>query len=421
MRIARQHRARRSSRSTRDRTRARAWWRATSSTPPRACSPRRRSTASSSARRPSGRLAQSSPTEAPSPSTAKGKSEPVPVWEAVEARARFGVEQRRQARAARRPRPRARPRSLGALERARTRREPQLVTLVGVPGIGKSRLVAELFRAIDADPELIRWRRGRSLPYGEVDPALRRFAEMVKAHAGILDTRQRRGGRGEAARGRPRCSARTPRAGPSGCGRSSASAASTIGGGRRAGQSFAAWRRLVEAIAEQGPLVLVFDDLHWADDDLLDFVDHLVDWVADVPLLVVCTARPGAARAPAGLGRRQAERADDLALAARRRGHGASSSATLLGRARAPGRRRSRRCSRAPAATRSTPSSSRDALPRARRRPALPLPETVQGIIAARLDGLPPEEKRAAAGRRGRRPAVLARTRSRSAAEPTGG
>src|SRR5206468_5196483 len=57
-------------------------------------------------------------------------------------------------------------------------------------------------------------------------------------------------------------------------------------------ESFAAWRRFVEALADQRPTVLVFEDLHWADDELLDFVDELVDWVEDVPLLVVATARP---------------------------------------------------------------------------------------------------------------------------------
>ena len=38
--------------------------------------------------------------------------------------------------------------------------------------------------------------------------------------------------------------------------------------------------------------MLVFEDMHWADDALLDFVDHLVDWVAGVPMLVICTTRP---------------------------------------------------------------------------------------------------------------------------------
>ncbi len=57
-------------------------------------------------------------------------------------------------------------------------------------------------------------------------------------------------------------------------------------------EAFGAWRRFFEALAEQRPLVLVFEDLHWADEGLLDFVDHLVDWASGVPILVVCTARP---------------------------------------------------------------------------------------------------------------------------------
>src|SRR6185437_2884521 len=56
--------------------------------------------------------------------------------------------------------------------------------------------------------------------------------------------------------------------------------------------TFVAWRRLFEAIAEVFPLVLVLEDLHWADDGTLDFVEHLLDWSADTPLLVLCTARP---------------------------------------------------------------------------------------------------------------------------------
>ena len=63
-------------------------------------------------------------------------------------------------------------------------------------------------------------------------------------------------------------------------------------GADRRGEAFAAWRRFLEALAEQRPLVLVFEDLHFADDGLLDFVDHLVDWASGVPMLVVATARP---------------------------------------------------------------------------------------------------------------------------------
>ena len=101
-----------------------------------------------------------------------------------------------------------------------------------------------------------------------------------------------------------------------------------------------------------------------------------------------------AARAPAGLGRRQAERARRSALVAalRRRHRAADRARCSSGRACRP--RRRRRCSRAPAATRSTRSSSRGCSSSAARPSELPLPETVQGIIAARLDGSPTSEKR---------------------------
>src|SRR5207245_2738888 len=78
----------------------------------------------------------------------------------------------------------------GALTRARQQRSLELVTLVGVPGIGKSRLVAELFASIERgeqESELIFWRQGRSLPYGE-GVSYWALAEMVKAQAGILET-----------------------------------------------------------------------------------------------------------------------------------------------------------------------------------------------------------------------------------------
>src|SRR5207253_2277058 len=100
------------------------------------------------------------------PVAAKGKAEPVSVWEAREARSRFGVDVA-QAGAPLVGRQREVELVTGALVRAREERSPQLVTLVGVPGIGKSRLVYELSQAVDADPDLIYWRQGRSLPYGE--------------------------------------------------------------------------------------------------------------------------------------------------------------------------------------------------------------------------------------------------------------
>jgi len=76
---------------------------------------------------------------------------------------------------------------LDAFARARAELAPQLVTLVGVPGIGKSRLVWELFQSLERTPDLVYWRQGRCLPYGE-GVAFWAVGEMVKAQAGILDT-----------------------------------------------------------------------------------------------------------------------------------------------------------------------------------------------------------------------------------------
>ncbi len=92
-----------------------------------------------------------------------------------------------------------------------------------------------------------------------------------------------------------------------------------VGGDKRA-ERFAAWRQFFEALADQRPAVLVFEDLHWADDDLLDFVDHLVDWGDRGGAARRVRHPSGAPRAAAGLGRREAERRHVVGLAALRRG-----------------------------------------------------------------------------------------------------
>src|SRR6266513_643705 len=117
---------------------------------------------------------------------AKGKTDPIPVWQAVEARSRFGVDVSHHARADLVGRERELSVLRDAFDRARHERIPQLVTLVAVPGMGKSRLVYELSRIVDADPELITWRQGRCLAYGG-GVAFWAFADVVKAQAGILE------------------------------------------------------------------------------------------------------------------------------------------------------------------------------------------------------------------------------------------
>ncbi len=213
---------------------------------------------------------------------AKGKTRLVRAWPVLRARARSIVD--RVDGAALVGRRREIELLTGALDRARQERSPELLTLVGVPGIGKSRLVLELYAGIERDAELISWRSGRCLAYGE-GITFWALGEMVKSEAGILE-----GDSPEEAERKLRAvvddpwveSHLRPLVGLT---------AAAEGGGRRE-EAFTAWRRIYERLDERRPLVLVFEDLHWADDDLLDFVDHLTDWATGVPLLVVCTARP---------------------------------------------------------------------------------------------------------------------------------
>src|SRR5437879_3185260 len=121
------------------------------------------------------------------PVDAKGKAEPIPVWEAVSARSRFGIDVAQRGRGQLVGRERETAMLIDAFARCRGEQADQLGTLVGVPGIGKSRLVAELFQTLDADPDIYWWRQGRSLPSGKS----RSFwapGESVKAQAGILET-----------------------------------------------------------------------------------------------------------------------------------------------------------------------------------------------------------------------------------------
>jgi class 3 adenylate cyclase/tetratricopeptide (TPR) repeat protein len=222
---------------------------------------------------------------------AKGKQDPIPVWEAVAARSLYGVDVDLQPATRLIGRRRELDQLLDALGRARAEHEPQLVTIVGVPGMGKSRLVQELSTRIEAEPELTRWRQGRSLPYGE-GVSYWALGEMVKAEAGILES-------DAAAVAESKLRETVARV----CGEGEVEwlqamlqpligIADGASGRDRRADAFAAWRRFMDGLAAERPTVLVFEDLHWADDGLLDFVDSLVDWATDVPLLVVATARP---------------------------------------------------------------------------------------------------------------------------------
>jgi len=322
------------------------------------------------------------------PVEAKGKSEPLPVWEPVRARAAVGGARRvgetplvgREAELAR----------LGAaFERVAEDGRARLVTVLGVPGIGKTRLVRELERRLPEDRAPTTWLTGRSPSYG-ASGSLAGLAEMVKSRAGIVETDD--GARVEA---KLRGAIDALPAGRS-------DAAWLLGhlrplagvGGEGAfredgrAEAFAAWRRFFELLAEGGAVVLSFDDLHWADDAVLDFVDELVEH-ALVPLLVLGTARPELLdrRPDWGSGDRRETVAlepltdeETMVLVRELAGAGPLSSElepTLL--ARAAGNPLYAEEFARMAAEGGSPGRA--------------LPESVRGIVAARLDVVPPAEK----------------------------
>ena len=327
---------------------------------------------------------------------AKGKAEPVPAWEALEARARFGVDVAQRSAAPLVGRDTEVGLLVAALERAIGERTPQLVTLVGVPGIGKSRLLAELFAVVEDRKRLVTWRQGRSLPYGE-GVSFWAVGEMVKAQAGVLETDTE----GEASdkltaavagllpdetEARWVTSHLCPLAGLAGpAGEGDAGGASD-----RRGEAFAAWRRFFEALAEQRPLVLVFEDLHWADDGLLDFVDQLAGRLTDIPVLLVATARPELLTRRPSWGGGKAN-AVTLSLAPLSDDDTARLVHTLLERSVLPADVQTALLERAGG----NPLYAEEFVRMASERGSddLELPESVQGIIAARLDALDAVDK----------------------------
>jgi class 3 adenylate cyclase/tetratricopeptide (TPR) repeat protein len=323
---------------------------------------------------------------------AKGKVEPIPVREAVAAHSRFGMDVAHEARTELVGRERELGVMRDAFERARHEHTPQLLTLVGVPGIGKSRLVYELSQIGEADPELIIWRQGRCLAYGD-GVTLWALSEIVKAQAGIVeqdtpgDVERKLGNAVEGVLAETSDASWVESELRSLVG---LAGESELGGDQRS-TAFAAWRRFLEAMAEQRPLILVFEDLHWADESLLDFVDELVEWVADVPMLVVATARPELLERRPGWGGGKLN-ATTLALTPLSDDQTAHLIAHLLERSVLAAESQQVLLERAGGNPLYAEQFAELYLEQGSTE-ELSLPETLQGIIAARLDGLAQSEK----------------------------
>jgi class 3 adenylate cyclase len=165
-------------------------------------------------------------------------------------------------------------------ERALRDRRAHLFTVYGEPGVGKSRLANEFSEALDGATVL----SGRCLPYGE-GVTYWPLAEMVKCAAGIVDDDPL-----DVAIEKLRqfCEDEVV-ADLLGL----ASGVLEAVQAERSQQEIAwAAREWAQRVAQEQPLVLVFEDIHWAEEPLLELIEHLVTWVREAPLLVISLARP---------------------------------------------------------------------------------------------------------------------------------
>jgi len=158
-------------------------------------------------------------------------------------------------------------------------RRATLFTIYGDPGVGKSRLAREFTEGAEGTTVLF----GRSLPYGE-GVTYWPLAEMVKASAGISDDDPL----DEAQRKLRECCEDEEVADLLGL---AVGVLAAVEGERAQREIAWAARAWAEQLARAQPLILVFEDTHWGEEPLLDLIEHLAAWVKDAPLLILCLAR----------------------------------------------------------------------------------------------------------------------------------